>query len=98
MKTKGSLGALVGLNLVLLAAIAVLAITPAPAAAQFAGRGSSFVMVAGEVEGLPQQAGIYILNVTRGELYWVMYNSDNQTAKLIAARNLVQDLQAREGR
>ena len=90
---KRSLGALVALNLVLLFGVLVVSLTPGPAGAQgFKGRGGNYFMIAGQVEGLPQQAGIYILNLDAGELYWLLYNSDNDRLEPVSARDVATDL------
>ena len=97
---RRSLGVLVALNLALLVGVLVVSLSPDPAAAQgFRGRGGNYFMIAGQVEGLPQQAGVYILNLQDGELYWLLYNSDNDRLEVIAGRDVATDLkEAQQGR
>lgn len=92
---KRSLGALVVLNLVLLAAVLVVSLTPTPVSAQgLGGRGGNFVMIAGQVKGREQQAGIYILDLNRAIIHWVFYNSNNQRLDHVASREIAPDLDA----
>lgn len=77
-----SLAALIVLNAVLLAAVAVTAFAP-PAKAQF-GAPSQYMMIAGNVLGRNQQQGIYIIDRTTARIIGLFFNSSNNKVEPIA--------------
>jgi len=85
-----SLAALIVLNLALLAAIVVTTLAPTPAQAQFRA-GTSYLMIAGEVTGRSQQAGVYIFNLSTGEVLSLLYNTSNDRIDTYPVRNVGQD-------
>ncbi len=89
---RKSLGVLLVLNLVLIASLAVVSLTPAPAQAQLGGRGGNYVMIAGPLRGRAQQSGVYVLDLARGQMAWVIYNSDTGKPELVARRDVGADV------
>lgn len=74
---RGTLRALLALNVVLLVALVLVGLTPAPAQGQL-GR-SEYLMVSGLVVGRKQQAAVYILDLANNQIAAVMYNSSNDS-------------------
>lgn len=93
---KRSLGMLIGLNLVLLAAVTLSVFINQPASAQF-GLPGDYVMVAGDVTGR-KQAAVYILDLKSERMAAVMFDSRNQRLEVIAGRELSNDMRAGPGR
>lgn len=85
-----SLAALIVLNLTLLAALVVTTLSPTPAEAQFRA-GASYLMIAGEVVGRSQQAGIYVINVATGEVLPFLYNTSNDRIDTYPVRDVAKD-------
>lgn len=85
-----SLAALIVLNLALLGALVVTTLTPTPAEAQFRA-GASYLMIAGEVVGRSQQAGIYVIDLTNGEVLPFLYNTANDRINTYPVRNVSED-------
>lgn len=87
--TKRTLGALVVLNAVLLAALAVVTVPTQDAHAQFAAR--NYVMIAGEVVGRESQHAVYILEQNSARMIALFFNSANNTVQFLAGRDLGAD-------
>ncbi len=87
-----SLAALIVLNLALLAALVVTTLTPTPAQAQFRA-GASYLMIAGEVVGRSQQAGVYVFNLSNGQVLPFLYNTSNDRIDTYPVRDVGQDMQ-----
>jgi hypothetical protein len=89
---------LIALNLVLLAALAVVTLAPLagaqPAAARRPGR---YTMVGGRIQGANTNA-IYILDATNQELVAVRWDDSRKTLAPIGYRDLTADTQVRPGR
>ena len=85
-----SLAALIVLNAVLLAGLVVAVFSPRPAEGQFVG-GSQYLMIAGEVVGRTQQSGVYIINITNGDVLPLLFNSANQRIDTFPVRNVGED-------
>ncbi len=85
-----SLAALIVLNAVLLAALVVAVFSPRPAEAQFVG-GSQYLMIAGDVVGRSQQAGVYIANLTSGQVLPILFNTANNRLDTFPVRNVGED-------
>ena len=93
---KRSLTALIALNVVLVAALAVVNLAPQPASAQSFVR-AQYMMVAGDAVGRPEQV-IYIIEVTTGRVAAIIFNGSNNTFDILDGRNLTSDLQGAGGR
>lgn len=78
---RRTLRALLTLNVVLLVALVLVGLTPAPAQGQF-GR-SEYIMVSGLVVGRKQQAAVYIIDLANAQIAAVMYNSSNDSFETI---------------
>lgn len=89
---KQSLGALLALNGVLLAALAVIGLTPQPAPAQQFVR-SQYIMVAGDVVGRAEQA-IYVIELNTGRVAALIFNGSNKTLEPVDGRSILNDLNA----
>ena len=72
---RRTLRALVALNAVLLVALVLIGLTPAPAQGQYSR--AEYIMVAGKVVGRSQQSAVYILDLSSAQIAAVMYNSSN---------------------
>jgi hypothetical protein len=88
---RKTLGALIALNVVLLAGLAAVCLSPKPAQAQgFAG--SSYLMLAGDVVGREQQAAIYVIDVNTGQIATLFFNGSTGKWEEIAYKNVADDL------
>jgi hypothetical protein len=86
-----NLAGMIVLNVALLVVLAVLCLTPQPAAAQLgAGRGD-YIMIAGQVGGRTTGA-VYIIDITSGRMLAVMY-MDRQGLVTVARRDINEDVQ-----
>jgi len=93
---KQSIGMLLGLNVVLLIALALTTLTVTPAVAQFGQRGN-YVMISGEATGR-ETAAVYLLDLKSQKMAAVMFDSRNKRLQFIAGRDVTNDMQARHGR
>lgn len=89
---RRSLRALIVLNAVLLAAVAVVSFSPSPAQAQFGNRGN-YLMIAGETTANPQQETIYVMELNSGRIASMTFNSNNNQLTVLGARDAGSDLQ-----
>ena len=89
---KRSLGALVALNLVLLAGLLLTSLAPQQAAAQgFTQPRASYIMLPGAVIGRQDQSAIYIIELGTGRMVALLYDSVREQIDLIDRRNLAED-------
>ncbi len=72
---RRTLRALVALNVVLLVALGLIGLTPAPAQGQYSR--AEYIMVSGKTVGRKQQSAVYILDLATAQIAAVMYNSSN---------------------
>ena len=72
---RRTLRALVALNVVLLVALVLIGLTPAPAQGQYSR--AEYIMVSGKVVGRTQQSAVYILDLSNARIAAVMFNSSN---------------------
>ncbi len=92
---KQSLGALIVLNVVLLAALVVAMLTPPRAQALGLG-GRQYTMVAGAVTGRKDVSAIYIIDLSTSRLIALTFNTADGSITSAGGRDLVAD--ARTGR
>ena len=88
-----SLAALVTLNVILLAGLALTVFMPRQAQAQFGG-GNSYLMVSGEITGREQQAGVYIIDRNSAQAIVMLFRSQDKKVEYIGFRDIRQDMQA----
>lgn len=91
-----SLGALVVLNAVLLAALAVVTFAPAPAQAQL-GAAGEYLMIPGFAQGRDNQEAVYIIETKTARMVAIFVNPRNEI-ELVGARDIAADVQAGPGR
>ena len=91
---KRSLSTLIVLNVVLLVALLLVALSPRPAEAQLRGR-SEYAMISGRVTGLQSKDMIYVVDLNSGWLAALVYESANDRLIPIARYNLSADLAGR---
>lgn len=97
--TQRSLAVLITLNVILLAGLTVTVFSPKPAEAQFGG-GRQFTMISGEVTGRNQQAAIYVVDLTSGQVAPLFFNGSNKQFETFSGRSIADDMRqgARGGR
>jgi hypothetical protein len=89
---KRSLGALIVLNLMLLAAVVVVNLTPAPAAAQGLGGGrGNYIMIAGSVPGRSNQSAVYVVELNSARMMVVFFNASTNSFEFVAGRDVYND-------
>jgi hypothetical protein len=94
---KQTLGALVTLNVALLAALAVTLLLPPTASGQ-AGRGrGEYVMISGEVGGRQSQQVVYLIETKSQKMAAVFFNSADKSLTVIDTRDLAKDIAAASG-
>lgn len=91
---RRALGALIVLNAVLLAGLAVLTFTPAPATAQGFGARSEYLMIPGFAQGRAQQEAVYIFELKSSKVVGLFFNASRGEIEYIAARDIAGDVQA----
>lgn len=91
---KSSLGALIALNIALLAALIVVGFAPETAKAQGMVR-AQYLMVAGDVAGRQQEQIVYIVELGSARMIAIIFNSGNNTIEVAApVYNMAGDLTA----
>lgn len=90
--------ALLVLNLLLLAGLAMTAFTPLPAEAQLGSGPQKFTMLSGAITGRNNQDVVYIVDTQTGNMIAAMYNGSNRTFDVIGHRSITADLNRRSGR
>ncbi len=95
MKRSKPLQALLALNLVLLAAVALVMLTPSPAPAQFAG--VQYIMVAGQSTGRTQQDSIYVIELNSARCISLFYNGSSDNVEIMGGTDMVRDIQGAAG-
>jgi hypothetical protein len=88
---------LLAINLLLLVALAVVNLSPQPAAAQFGMRGD-YVMISGAATGSNDTAAIYLLDLKSQRMAALLFDSRSKKLRTIAGRVVSNDLRARGGR
>ncbi len=89
---RRSLGALIVLNAVLLAALAVLTLSPPQATAQGFGARGEYVMIPGFAQGRQNQELVYIIELKSSKMVGVLVNPKKEL-ELVATRNIASDVQ-----
>lgn len=90
---RKTLGALIALNVVLLAGLAAVVLSPKQAQAQGFGR-ANYLMIAGDITGREQQAAIYVIETNSGRMISLIFNGSNNTWEVIGSREVGRDLQS----
>jgi hypothetical protein len=89
---KQALAVLVLVNVMLLALLSLVVLTPEPAQAQrLGGAGGEYAMVAGDVNGRQQDA-VYIVNLRTSAVAALMFNSGTGEFEPIARRLISDDI------
>lgn len=91
---RKTLGALIALNVVLLAGLAAVTMTPKQAQAQGFSR-ANFLMISGEITAREQQAAIYVVETNSGRMISLLFNGSNNTWQVIGSREIAKDIQGR---
>ena len=93
-----TLAALVLLNVVLLAAVAVVALTPQSAQAQLGGAGDQYLLIAGKTPAAQDRDAVYVLNVNTGQVVSLVFDSRTDDLQRVDGRSVTEDIQRmREG-
>ncbi|MCE9589623.1 MAG: hypothetical protein K8S99_03770 [Planctomycetes bacterium] len=79
---RQSLGALVALNIVLLAALLVVALTPSRAQAQAFNR-PQYLMVTGDVTGRVNESIVYVIDLTSARIGAIIFSSANNNIEVV---------------
>ena len=87
-----SLSALIVLNIVLLAALAVTFTSPRAEAQGLGSSAGRYLAIAGNVQARNQQAAIYLVERNTGALAVIMFNTSNNKLEVLGGRNVGQDL------
>lgn len=89
---RKSFSALVVLNTVLLAALFVIGLSPAPVTAQGLGGGPEFLMIAGKSPIRESLSTIYLMELRSAQMLALQYDSRNDSVEVVGARNVGQDI------
>jgi|GEM_PF-4538273 hypothetical protein len=89
---RKSFSALVVLNVVLLAALAVIGLSPSQATAQGLGGGPEFLMIAGKSPLRENVSTIYLMELRTAQMLAIQYDSRNDSVEVVGARSIGQDL------
>jgi len=92
---KQSLGALVVLNVVLLAALAVVSVLPGEAQAQARRGRGEYVMIAGKAFGAQDRSIIYILETKKFAMASLVFDGRNKKLEGLDRRDILPDLEGR---
>lgn len=87
-----SLATLILLNVVLIAGLAVVALTPQPAQAQLRGRGE-YTMLSGRTKSRSNADVIYLADLNSGKLAAIIYESQNERLTDLGRFDLSHDLE-----
>ncbi|MAE64814.1 MAG: hypothetical protein CMJ18_11150 [Phycisphaeraceae bacterium] len=93
---KRSLGALIALNIVLLAGLLIVTLTPQTAQAQRRGR-SHYTMISGRTNQKSSYDIVYLINVDTAQLAALMYEEPNDRFVRVGRYDFSGDLQGRTG-
>ena len=88
---KRSVGSLIVVNIVLMAALLAATVLPQPAAAQMRGR-SEFAMISGKLKERDDYDAIYIIELTTGRVMAFTYESENERLTRIDGYDFSRDL------
>ena len=91
---RRSLGTLIAVNFVLLIALAVVTLPPAPAEAQLRGKGE-YAMVSGNVRGRSNQDAVYVVDTRRGRVASFVYEVVNDRFIRAGVYDFAADLSRR---
>lgn len=86
---RRSLAALILINAVLFAALAVTSLTP-PAYGQL-GLGGNFMMIAGQIRGRNNQNVVYVIDQQSSQMVALIFNSSNNKFEYIGGRRISDD-------
>ncbi|MDP6153314.1 MAG: hypothetical protein QF785_08055 [Phycisphaeraceae bacterium] len=89
MKNR-SIGVLIAANVMLLATLAFLWVTPEPVQAQLGGRGN-YIMIAGQTNDRPEDI-IYVCDLTSAKVVAFLFNSTNKRIDKFAVQDLAADM------
>ncbi len=89
---RKSFSALVVLNVVLLAALFVIGLSPTQVTAQGLGGGPEFLMIAGKSPSRENVSTIYLMELRSAQMLAIQYDSRNDSVEVVGARNIGQDL------
>lgn len=92
---RKSVHALVVLNLVLLVALFVIGLSPAPATAQGLGGGPEFLMIAGKSQIRDNVSTIYLVELQSAQMLAIQFDTRNDSLEVVGARSLSADFSAR---
>lgn len=92
---RKSVGGLIVLNTVLLAALFVISLSPAPATAQGLGGGPEFLMIAGKSTIRENVSTIYLMELRSAQMVAVQFDSRNDSLEVVGGRNLGPDFSSR---
>lgn len=92
---RKSVSALVVLNAVLLVALFVIGLSPAPATAQGLGGGPEFLMIAGKSQIRDNVSTIYLMELRSAQMLAVQFDTRNDSLEVVGARNLGPDFSSR---
>ena len=92
--SRRSVAMLIVLNVVLIAALAVLTLAPQPAQAQLGSSSGNYIMVAGDTPGKTADT-IYITDIDNGATIAVTYDQ-NRGLVPVAGRDLSADFRGRQ--
>ena len=88
---KRSVGSLIVVNIVLLAALLVATFLPQPAAAQMRGRGE-YAMISGMLKERNNYDAIYVIELSSGRVVAFTYESENKRLTRIGGYDFSGDL------
>ena len=88
--TSKPLSVLITLNVVLLAVLVLLTLTPKAPAQPFGGAGN-YLMISGNAQGRSSQSAVYIVELNTARMITVFFNSANNEFEAIAATDIGQD-------
>lgn len=91
---KQSLGALIALNVVLLAGLLLVTLTPEPAHAQRRGR-DRYAMIAGRTQDRNSQDLVYVINLNTEQILAMFYESANKKLTIVGGYTFSGDLQGK---
>jgi hypothetical protein len=91
--TQRSLAALILVNAVLLAALTLTVMSPAPAQAQFGRGGNAYMMISGSVTGRENVDAIYIIDRDTSRMMAAVFDSRNEEFQPVGVRQIRQDIQ-----
>lgn len=98
MNNPRTLAALVLLNVVLMAAVLIAALSPQPAEAQLGAAGEQYLLIAGRTPASQDRAAVYVLNVNSGQMVSLTFDSRDDRVRIIGGRDVSRDLEGGRAR